>query len=299
MTQATVWMPFYWGDYLAETAHLSTEEHGAYLLLIGAYWQAGGPLADDDRRLARITRLSLRRWKVVRETLVEFFTIRAQKWHLKRVDDDLSATKKRHLNRVEGHKKRQGLASKNQQNQCQNPVNSASSQAEHSPYVRASPPPPPQYKKEEQVCSSQKDTTRPSCPTRKLRPRPTRKAVLQQEQNHDPQPKKTRGPKTRGTRRPHDWRPEPGDSLPTRPANSSPDSGTIGGPNRTGSSWTGQPPGATGGVMPPTFNFGKRPPKNPSNTRLNRYELMAPLTQRAGDLMSRLSQKMTQGYGHG
>ena len=118
MEKATVWMPFYWGDYLAETAHLSTEEHGAYLLLIGAYWQAGGPLVDDDRRLARITRLSLRRWKVVRETLAEFFTITDQKWYLRRVDDELSATKKRRLNRVEGRKKRQGLAGKNQQNQC-------------------------------------------------------------------------------------------------------------------------------------------------------------------------------------
>ena len=72
--------------------------------------------------------------------------------------------------------------------------------------------------------------------------------------------------------------PRIGESTPTRPANSSPDFATIGGPNRTGSSWTGQPPGEMGGVMPPTFNFGKRPPKNPSNTRLNRYELIAPLS---------------------
>ena len=141
MDKATVWMPFYWAEYLADTEHLSTEEHGAYLLLIGAYWRAGGPLVDDDRRLARITRLSLRRWKVIRETLAEFFTITDQKWHLKRIDDELSATKKRYVNRVEGRKKRQGLADKNQQNQCRNPVNSTSSQAEHSPYVRASPQP--------------------------------------------------------------------------------------------------------------------------------------------------------------
>ena len=190
MTQATVWMPFYWGDYLAETAHLSTEEHGAYLLLIGAYWQAGGPLADDDRRLSRITRLSLRRWKVVRETIAEFFTIADQKWHLTRLDDELSDVKKRRLNRVEGRKKRQGLAGKNKQNQCQNPVNSASSQAEHSPYVRASPPPPPQNKKEEQVCSS-------------------KKTVRHKDQNHDQNSPKPR--QTRGTRLPDDWRPEPAD----------------------------------------------------------------------------------------
>ena len=205
MTQATVWMPFYWGDYLAETGHLSTEEHGAYVLLIGAYWQAGGPLVDDDRRLARITRLSLRRWKVVRKTLVEFFTITDQKWHLRRVDDELSETKKRRLNRVEGRKKRQGLAGNNQQNQCQNPVNSGSSQAEHSPYVRASPPPPPQNKKEEQVCSSQKN-------------------LPAKDHSHDQNsPHKTRGRKTRATRLPHDWRPEPADLCFARDRGFTPD----------------------------------------------------------------------------
>ena len=135
--KSKIWMPFYWADYLADTVHLSTEEHGAYMLLIGAYWQAGGPLVDDDARLARITRLPLRRWKIVRETLAEFFTIADQKWHLKRADEELSASKKRHLNRVEGRKKRQGLEGKNQQNQSRKAVKSASSQPENSPYVCA------------------------------------------------------------------------------------------------------------------------------------------------------------------
>ena len=144
MDKATVWMPFYWAEYLADTGHLTTEEHGAYLLLIGAYWQAGGPLTDDDKRLARLTRLSLRRWKAVRETLANFFTIADQKWHLTRVDDELSATKKRYLKRVEGGKKRQSLAGKKQQNQCQN-ASTADAMLQHSSsYVRGNPQSQPQ-----------------------------------------------------------------------------------------------------------------------------------------------------------
>lgn len=32
------WMPLYIGDFIADTAHLSAEETGAYILLIMHYW---------------------------------------------------------------------------------------------------------------------------------------------------------------------------------------------------------------------------------------------------------------------
>ena len=39
------------GDYLQDTTRLSTEQQGAYLLLIMDYW-TNGPLPDDDAALA-------------------------------------------------------------------------------------------------------------------------------------------------------------------------------------------------------------------------------------------------------
>jgi uncharacterized protein YdaU (DUF1376 family) len=56
------WMPLYIGDYLADTSRLSTEQHGAYLLILMDYWRNGPPL-DDDEELANITKLSTAQWK--------------------------------------------------------------------------------------------------------------------------------------------------------------------------------------------------------------------------------------------
>lgn len=55
------WMPFYGMEYLADTAHLSPAESGAYIHLIIYYWFNGG-LPDDDYAVARITRLNPTAW---------------------------------------------------------------------------------------------------------------------------------------------------------------------------------------------------------------------------------------------
>ena len=52
---ALPYMQLYIADYLADTMHLSAEEHGAYLLLMFNYWQTGKPIPKN--RLAKIARL--------------------------------------------------------------------------------------------------------------------------------------------------------------------------------------------------------------------------------------------------
>lgn len=73
-TKTGIWMPIYIGDYLADTTMLSTEQHGAYLLMLMAYWK-NGPLPDDDEILANITRLPIDRWKKTRGLLLGFFSV--------------------------------------------------------------------------------------------------------------------------------------------------------------------------------------------------------------------------------
>lgn len=94
---ATPWLPFYVRDYLADTMHLSRDEHGAYLLLLMACWQRGGKLPDDDRELARITKCAdLDEWKKVRAKLAFFFKITRGKWRQKRLTIEFRKSQRLH-----------------------------------------------------------------------------------------------------------------------------------------------------------------------------------------------------------
>lgn len=83
------WMPLWIGAYLADTQHLERHEHGAYFLLMMAYWRNGGPLLDDDKRLAAIAKATAKEWKTLRTTMAEFFTVANGAWSHKRIEHEL------------------------------------------------------------------------------------------------------------------------------------------------------------------------------------------------------------------
>lgn len=66
------WMPWYIGDYLRDTAHLTTEQHGAYMLLLAHHWQIGRIPATDSERAA-VAKLPLSRWKRISAPIMAFF----------------------------------------------------------------------------------------------------------------------------------------------------------------------------------------------------------------------------------
>lgn len=67
------WMPLYVGDYLGDTGHLTTAQHGAYLFLMMHYWRKG-ELPDDDRQLSKITKLPLENLVRISSDLAGFFS---------------------------------------------------------------------------------------------------------------------------------------------------------------------------------------------------------------------------------
>lgn len=81
-------MPLFCGDYLKDTADLTPEEHGAYLLILMYTWANGcKPMPDDDERIARRLRISKDRWaKKIRPTLEPFFDLSGGSWRSPRLE---------------------------------------------------------------------------------------------------------------------------------------------------------------------------------------------------------------------
>jgi uncharacterized protein YdaU (DUF1376 family) len=92
---ALPYMPLYVADYLADTAHLSTQAHGAYLLLIMNYWQRGEALPCEDRKLARIARMTDEEWAGVRDDIADFFTDENGFWRHGRIEAELNKVREK------------------------------------------------------------------------------------------------------------------------------------------------------------------------------------------------------------
>ena len=58
------------------------------MLLIMEYW-INGPLPNDDKKLAEITKISKFLWKKLRKNLLNFFDVSENFLHHKRIDEEL------------------------------------------------------------------------------------------------------------------------------------------------------------------------------------------------------------------
>lgn len=81
-------MPLFTDAYLADTRHLSTLEHGAYLLLLMEAWRRPTcSLPDDDAMLARLAGMHVDDWIAIRSTVLDLwiFDGRSKVWTQKRL----------------------------------------------------------------------------------------------------------------------------------------------------------------------------------------------------------------------
>lgn len=150
-------MQFYVADYLGDTRHLSTEQHGAYLLLLFAMWRAGGSLPDDPAKLARIVGLSLARWRRVSPEVMAFFEGKEGRVTQKRLAAEIEKAK-------EKSEKRADAGSKGGRAKALKSNDTAVAKATDLPvYTRASSEPEPEPEKKEEK-SSVADATGATAP---------------------------------------------------------------------------------------------------------------------------------------
>ncbi|WP_116082070.1 DUF1376 domain-containing protein [Tropicimonas sp. IMCC34011] len=144
-------MQLYVGDYLADTLDLTTEEHGAYLLLLMTMWRHNGKLPNDHRKLARIARVHPPKWKRVWAGIEHFFVVSGDVVTNRRLAKEMEKARLKSASRAEAGAK--GGRAKALKNNEQAEAN-ATGLPKHSSEVRD------QTEKEEPIGSSKKRGSR-------------------------------------------------------------------------------------------------------------------------------------------
>jgi uncharacterized protein YdaU (DUF1376 family) len=87
---ANAWSPFYWRDYVADTGHLTLEQHGAYLLLMAHYYMTSRPLPANASVLHRVCRCTTDADRTtIEQVLREFFVLDGEVYRHRRIDKEL------------------------------------------------------------------------------------------------------------------------------------------------------------------------------------------------------------------
>lgn len=155
------WMPLYIGDYLADTMHLTRDQHGAYVLLIMAYWRRGGALPDDDEQLAPIAKATLNEWrKALRKVMAPFFQIAEGFWCHKRIDHELAEAQRLSRRGKAGGDASAQLRANETGNKTVN-KNATREPTSGQPNSNTSPSPPPSQKEESPSLRSGEPATAP------------------------------------------------------------------------------------------------------------------------------------------
>jgi len=79
------WYP---DSHIADTANLTLEEQGAYRLLMDHMWIKGGSIRNDDKEVARMLRISVKRWLKIKLRLADYLIIELGIISQKRIQKD-------------------------------------------------------------------------------------------------------------------------------------------------------------------------------------------------------------------
>lgn len=115
------------GDYLRDTMHLTTRQHGAYQLLLMHYYGTGRPLPLNEIAVRTITRESPDEWKQDGPIVMAFFTDETDGWHQKRADKELQGANTRYTKAVKAANAKHAAKQKPSNSQAGNGADSRAS----------------------------------------------------------------------------------------------------------------------------------------------------------------------------
>jgi uncharacterized protein YdaU (DUF1376 family) len=79
-------VPIFPADYFGDTKHLTCEQHGAYLQLLLIAWEMPDcSIPNDDRMIARMVSISLKRWRAIKPTIMAFWKLENNRWTQRRL----------------------------------------------------------------------------------------------------------------------------------------------------------------------------------------------------------------------
>ena len=82
-------IPYFGDAYMADTRHLTLEEHGAYHLLILIAWRSPNcALPNDDKRIAQMLGVTPKKWAALKPTVLAFWTLTEHGWEQKRLSKE-------------------------------------------------------------------------------------------------------------------------------------------------------------------------------------------------------------------
>ncbi len=135
------WMPFYVSDYVADTMHLSTEEHGIYVLLMIFYWRTQSPIKNDKNFIKNVCKISSKKSEKI---LSQFFNLKDGYWHHKRIEKELAKSLENQEKKSErGTKGAEARWGKNDASSNASSIPQASNQALPDDMLKQCPSPTP------------------------------------------------------------------------------------------------------------------------------------------------------------
>ena len=90
------WYPHDIDAFIADTLHLDLEQEATNLRLLGWYYKHERPLPCDDKQLAQIARIHLKKWRSIGPVIIQFFQANGDgRLHHKRCDKEIAETQRR------------------------------------------------------------------------------------------------------------------------------------------------------------------------------------------------------------